>query len=70
MELEIMEERDLPGMRATRAQGAGVLRVLARVISREHQSLRRWIKKRDKGIRSSPARSGFRVSAALHRIDL
>lgn len=68
MELEVMEEGDLPGLRDTRAQSAEGLEVLARGVSREQQSLRRWIEKQDKGISTGP-QSGFRVSAALHRID-
>lgn len=70
LKLEVMEEGDLPGMRVTRAQGARGLEVQASVVSREHQSLRRWIEKRDKEIRSCPAWSGLRVSAALHKIGL
>lgn len=68
LELEVMEEGDLPGMKVTRAQGAGVLKVHLRDVSREQQSLSRWTEKRDKGIRFHPAQSRFRVSAALLRI--
>lgn len=69
LELEVMEEGDLPGLKDTRAQSAEGLEVLARGVSREQQSLRRWIEKQDKGISTGPEQSGFRVSAALHRID-
>lgn len=56
LELEVMEEGDLPGMIVTRAQGAGGLEVYARVVSREQQSLCCWIGERDRGIRFRPAR--------------
>lgn len=63
LELEVMEEGDLPGLRDTRAQSAEGLEVLARGVSREQQSLRRWIEKQDKGISTGP-QSGFRVTRA------
>lgn len=42
LELEIMEEGDLPGMRVTSARGAGCLQVHARGVSRKQQSLNGW----------------------------
>jgi hypothetical protein len=70
LELEVMEEGDLPGMIVTLALGAGGLEVHARGVSREQQSLRRWIEKRDRGIRFRPAKSRFRVNTARHRMGL
>lgn len=40
LELEVMEEGDLPGLRVTRAADARRLKVLARGVSREQQRLR------------------------------
>lgn len=64
MEREAVEERDLPGLRASRARGAVGCGVQARVVLGKQHRLRGWRKKGD-GIRARRAGAGFGVGAGL-----